>query len=170
MVLLVACQKKPAVSEEPSSAIEETDEYGALQGLPDRMKISDKLGRSLEVKIIGRDSEKISFVRLSDSKVFEWKISQLAEADQEIIKKLPMIAAPSNSVVAVQDRLFLTNRKKDLARLKKEIAELQKELPALLESSSKGISPRAKGIERLIATKEEQVANLENDIKQYPNP
>ncbi len=162
IVLLAACQKKPVAIEETSASVEEVE---APQELPDKIKITDKQGRSLDVKIVGRSPEKISFLRLSDSKFFEWEISQLAEADQVIMKKLPIKAGPTSGVAAVQDSLYIANRKKDLIKINKEIAQLQQELPGLLANSSKGISPRAKSIEKSIAIKQGEAATLKHEIE-----
>jgi len=165
IVLLAACQKKPVVIEEPPAPAEVAEVPKEPKELPDNIKITDKQGRSLDVKIVGRSSEKISFIRLSDSKFFEWEISQLAEADQAIMKNLPMKEGPPNAVAAVQDSLYITNRKRDLIRVNKEIVQLQQELPTLLANSSKGISPRVKAIEKSIAIKQGEAATLMHEIE-----
>lgn len=135
--------------------------------LPERITLTDKLGRTLDVKIIGRDTDEISFIRLSDNKPFQWKITQLSTTDQEIIGKLPMIAGPSTSFATVDKHLYVENRKKEIVRINSEIELLEKELPSMMENATKGISPRVKGVERQIATKKEIVAKMEAEIENF---
>lgn len=165
--LTAACQKASKTQTERSETSDSNpveDQAQVPLGLPEQINITDKLGRVLEVKIVGRDSQEIQFIRLSDNKFFRWKIAQLSEADQKIIERLPLINGPSDQVSAVGDHLSVENRAKEIARINKEIELLEKELPGMLENASKGISPRAKGLEKKITTLKEVVIQLETEI------
>ena len=137
--------------------------------LPETITLTDKFGRFLEAKIISRDVDEIGFIRLSDNKHFTWKISQLSDKDQAIIRTLPMVARQKDVVSATFDSLAVSNRQKNIDRLKQEIVLLTSQLPALQENTSKGISPRVKGVEKQIAQKEKEITVLEAEIQKYGN-
>lgn len=61
--------------------------------LPVVRTISDTRGRSMDAKIISRNSESVTFIRLSDSKTFTYPISQLSPDDQSFVVKLPITVA-----------------------------------------------------------------------------
>ncbi len=168
--LLTACEKSQTHPKKETIADPPREEVEVPLTLPERITLTDKLGRSLEVKIVGRNSDEVSFLRLSDNKYFRWKIAQLSKTDQQIVGKLPMIDGPSDSVSAVDSHLYVENRKKEIVRMNKEIELLENELPGLKENAKMGISPRVKGLEKQIATKREKVVQIEAEIEKFNNP
>jgi hypothetical protein len=167
MVLMLTACKESQPFTSKNSVPEHAEEEVQVPTLPERITLTDKLGRSLEAKIVGRTEEEIRFIRLSDSKHFRWKIAQLSEADQEIIRKLPIIVGASDPVSTVQEHLYVENRKKDIDRINKQIRLLESELPGVLKNARNGISPRAKGLQKQIALKKERVATLEEEIEKF---
>ena len=165
--LLSACEKSQTYPRKDTIADPPREEVEVPPALPERITLTDKLGRSLEVKIVGRNSDQIRFIRLSDNKYFRWKIAQLSQADQQIVEKLPMIDGPSDSSKAVDIHLYVENRMKEIIRMNREIELLENDLPGLKENTKMGISPRVKGLEKQIATKREKVTQMEAEIEKF---
>ncbi|MGL4401311.1 MAG: hypothetical protein ACRCXD_15710 [Luteolibacter sp.] len=170
MLLLASCDELQTSKPKSAPPSDPGEELQAPPSLADITTLTDKLGRSLEVKVIGHNSEEIRFIRLSDNKPFRWKIDELSPSDQELVRKMPSNDDSFSTHQNIEVSPNILNRRKQIERLRKEIELLERELPGLLQSTTKGISPRAKGLERQIELKLKEIAEIEAEISEIDRP
>ncbi|MEM9017488.1 MAG: hypothetical protein AAGC68_10780, partial [Verrucomicrobiota bacterium] len=93
--------------------------------IPTERVLTDKQGRQIEARIIGRNLETLTIVRLSDSKQFELPIERLSPVDQTFAKELPLVAAsPSKKPdVKVADTGPIVFKRARLEEINREISE-----------------------------------------------
>lgn len=170
MLVMTSCDELKPSKPTRTSSSNPGDDLQAPPSLADITTLTDKLGRSLEVKVIGHNSEEIGFVRLSDNQSFTWKIDQLSPADQKIVRSIP----PSDESLSMRHKVEaaprVSTRQKDIDRLRKEIELLESKLPGLIQGTTNGVSPRAKGVERQIELKMKEMAELEAEIQKILSP
>lgn len=170
MLVMTSCDELKPTKSTRTTSTNTGEDLQAPPSLADITTLTDKLGRSLEVKVIGHNSKEIRFVRLSDNQSFTWKIDQLSPADQKIVRSIPSNDESLSMQQIVEAAPRISARQKDIERLRREIELLESKLPGLIQGLTNGISPRARGVEKQIEVKQKEMAELEATIKTIRNP
>jgi len=108
------------------------------QKLPVNHTITDSRGRRLEVEIIGRSSDAVTFIRKSDHQRFTVPVASLSKEDQTFIAGLSMTAAanPSDKELSSSSGPlgFEIDRRK---RILEDLDFISKEIPKYSKAPSK---------------------------------
>lgn len=119
--------------------------------------ISDSQGRQTDVRIIGRESDNIIFVRKSDDKRFIFPISKLSEDDKTFASSLSYKIPPA---LEKEKPSYISIREKEIERLKEEIQGLKnvKNKPSKLQG---------RGRKRRIDLLDAKIEELLQEIRSY---
>lgn len=112
------------------------------QGLSEPRTIVDNQGRSLEVTIIGRAADSVTFVRATDQKRFTIPVTNLSKEDQTFVAGLPLAPPPPDKQPSPDEDSknasgplgFALDRKKEIL---KKIDLIDKEIPKFSKAPSK---------------------------------
>jgi len=90
--------------------------------LPVERTLTDRTGRTVDVRIMARDQLNIRFVRKSDGTTYTYPISSLADADQQFVRQFPAsVLQPLPAAAGTASSAPGTNA---AGRLQQERAEL----------------------------------------------
>ncbi len=149
----------------PSLETQEDAQETESKHLSVSRSIVDAQGRSLEVTIIGRSADSITFVRASDQQRFTIPVTNLSKEDQTFVAGLPMAAPPPDKQSSPDEELrnasgplgFALDRKKEIL---KKIDLIDKEIPKFPKAPSK-----VNSLNRERGKLEDELIAVETEIK-----
>lgn len=131
--------------------------------LPLDRTLTNTQGKSLEVRIQGKDSVNLQVDRRADGERFEIPIQSLVWKDRIVAMRLPNQAAPPREALVEKPKdPYIASREKELGRLREKKELFTKEL----ESNSLGQMLARKRRDDLLAV-EKEIRELEVDIETY---
>lgn len=131
--------------------------------LPLDRTLTNTQGKSLEVRIQGKDSVNLQVDRRADGERFEIPIQSLVWKDRIVAMRLPNQAAPPREAIVEKPKdPYIASREKELGRLREKKELFTKEL----ESNSLGQMLARKRRDDLLAV-EKEIRELEVDIETY---
>lgn len=127
-------------------------------GFPFIWTLTDAGGRTIQAKIIGRDPQSLTIIRLSDSARFQLAFDRLSERDRKRAEQLPIKTAPK------EEEGILKLRRHALEELREEIRETESEYDnAQTSLESRGHASR---LIRLRATEDELLREIQ-ELKRH---
>ncbi len=123
-----------------------------------------KDGKSIPVRITGRTTTHVEFIRQKDSKFFSYPLNKLSSKDRKFVARLPVAKTDDKIVppIAKNNPPYIQSRLEQMARLEKGIFRLKREIED--EAGNPGM---IKHHQKQISSKLKEILELQQDIERY---
>lgn len=166
-LFLVSCEKPST-----GKTVEKRETVSSeLVSFPLVRNLRNKEGKEIEVTLVGRNMDTVTFVRVSDSLRFTTPIETFSSIDQEFLKTLPLVAPPveENNESPQDDATdenrfssFVEARKKRIEEILDEIRDIDGKVRSLATQTNKR--------NKLLKEKDKlrkEIATLEVEISEF---
>ena len=172
LLLSTSCEK-PSTAE----VVEKKEVVSAeVISFPLVRNLRNKEGKEIEVTLVGRGMDTVTFVRASDSRRFTTPIETFASIDQEFLNTLPLVAPPpeenkedpkNESTDGKRFSSFVEAREEKIEEMLDEIRAIDRKVKSLSTQTSKRTQLlRAKDkLRKEIATLEVEIIEFQEFLK-----
>ncbi|WP_018968611.1 hypothetical protein [Rubritalea marina] len=137
--------KKPSLPQSSDNSLIEAD--ADYIEFPHRAILSNNKGKSLEVNILGRSKDTVTFSKVGSSQINEYPITELSDESVELVERFPVIKYRPTTDASYED--------KRISFLEKKCAELEADMERYARGSFK-----YKSISKKLAATEAEISDL----------